>query len=175
MKIPSCLLALFLTALAASPAPPGPEWKPFTSKPGKFTAVFPGTPTEQKQSVKTAVGTIEMTLYVLDLPKASGSYVIDYSELPEAAVRVGTEEKRLDNARDGAVASAKGKLKSEKRISLQGFHGRDLVIEVGDKRSVRMRIFAVNNRLYQLLAAGPPAWVASKDTGRFFDSFKLSR
>src|SRR4051812_5989517 len=141
------------------------DWKPFRSAGGQFTVLLPGVPVEQKQAVKKPVGTVEMTLFILELKPAQGSYVVGYSELPESAIQVGTEEKRLDNARDRAVASAKGKLKSERRIILHGHPGRDLEIAVDDKTSLRTRLYAVKNRLYQVLAVGPAPWVASKETG----------
>src|SRR5712691_1481267 len=88
------------------------EWKPFVSKKGGFTVLLPGKPTGQSQSLKTAAGTIEVTLYVMEWKK-EGTLVAGYTEYPEKALQTGTSEKRLDNARDGAVQSAKGKLHSE--------------------------------------------------------------
>ncbi len=173
MTAACCLLptACCLLSLASPPA----AWKPFSSPAGHFTVLLPGVPLEQKQSVKTSIGTVELILFILEVKKAQGSYVVGYSELPEPAVQVGTEEKRLDNARDGAVASAKGKLKSEKRIALQGHHGRDLLIEVDGKHVIRTRFYAVKNRLYQVLAVGPADWVAARESSKFLDSFKLTK
>src|SRR5207244_3119777 len=111
----------------------------------------------------------------LDVKKGEGSYVLVFADFSEAMLKGGSDEKRLDNARDGAVTSAKGKLKAEKRITLDKHPGRELHIEVEGKTAVRTRFYAVKNRLYQVLAVGTRELVFSKDTDRFLDSFKLTR
>jgi hypothetical protein len=151
------------------------EWKTFTPKAGGFTASFPGTPSEHKQSVKTPSGTfIDVTLYVYEPKKGEGQYVVSFSEYPDSALKAGTDEKRLENARDGAVQNVKGTLKGGiKHIKLDGFPGLDLTIETKEKILVRTRIYAVKNRLYQTLVIGPPKMVAAKETEQFLNSFKL--
>lgn len=170
-----CLgLALPLVLGAAQDNVPN-DWKPFTSKDGGFTVVLPAAgPNEGKRSVKTPAGTIEVTYYLVEV-KDKGSYVVTFAEYPEEALKGGTEDKRLDNARDGAVQSAKGKLKSEKKIMLGDHPGRELLIESEAMGSVRTRIYAVKTRLYQTLAAGVPAFLQAKETGQFLDSFKLEK
>jgi hypothetical protein len=151
-------------------------WKPFTSSTAGFVVILPGTPTEQKQTVKTAAGTVEVHVFAVDTEKDQTSYVVSYSALPDSAVKPGSEAKRLDNARDGAVASTKGKLVSERRIVLQNHYpGRELDIDVGGKRRVRTRIYAVGNHLYQLLIVGPTSVTNSKEASRFLNSFQLTK
>jgi hypothetical protein len=150
------------------------EWKTFASAKGGFSVVLPAEPSEQVQSVKTPAGTVDVILYLVDGKKDAASYVVGYSEFPEKALQTGTSEKRLDNARDGAVQSAKGKLKEEKKILLGAYPGRDLVIESETRGVVRTRIYAVRNRLYQTMIIGPKKAVDSSDAGVFLDSFKLN-
>jgi hypothetical protein len=38
---------------------------------------------------------------------------------------------------------------------------------------IKMRIYAVKQRLYQTMAMGPGAFFQSKDAGQFLDSLKL--
>src|SRR5262249_33927006 len=148
---------LFCSALATHrPALAGKaEWKEFTSKEGGFAVLLPGTPVEQRQLVKTPVGSVDVHLFVVDPEGAPGAYVVGYSDFPEVALNDGGAQKRLDNARDGAVAQVKGKLKSEKKIKLKGVPGRELHIEVNDKTAVRLRLYVVQNRLYQVMSIGP--------------------
>ena len=148
------------------------DWKPLTSKEGGFSVVMPGNPNDGKRQVKTPAGTIEVNFYLAEV-KDQGSYVVVFSEFPAAALQGGTDDKRLDNARDGAVASAKGKLKSEKKITLAGHPGRELLIDGEAMTGVRTRIFAVKNRLYQTMAAGSKTFLQAKETNQFLDSFKL--
>jgi hypothetical protein len=152
-----------------------PEWTPFTSTTAGFRVLFPGTPTEQKQQTKTAAGMVEVTSFFVERKPEQATYVVTHSRLPDKAVKPGSEAKRLDNARDGAVAMTKGVLKGEKRVALRQYPGRELAIEAPDKRRVRARIYAVGNQLYQVLVLGPAAVVDSKETTRFLDSFQLTK
>jgi len=52
---------------------------------------------------------------------------------------------------------------------------RTAVIAVDSKTFVRTRIYAVRNRLYQLLVVGDEAAVSSKDAQRFLESLRLAR
>jgi hypothetical protein len=166
------LLAVSCTVAAGGA---GDEWKTFTPKAGGFTVSFPGTPTEHKQSVKMPSGSsIEVMLYVYEPKKGEGQYVVSFSEYPDSALKAGTDEKRLENARDGAIQNVKGKLKGgTKHIKVDGYPGLDLTIETKENILVRTRIYAVKNRLYQTLVIGPPKMVTAKETEQFLNSFKL--
>jgi hypothetical protein len=152
----------------------GPAWKTFTCKEGAFTVALPTTPTEQRQRVKTATGQLDVAVFLAE-DKHDVSYVVSYSDLPESEVKKGTEKKRLDFARDGAVSKARGKLRSEKAIELAGFPGREVVIENDSEVVVRLRIFVVQRRLYQAMVVGPGAAVLGRDGAFFLDSFHLDK
>jgi hypothetical protein len=152
----------------------GPEWKEFVSKPGGFRVLLPGVPREQKQTTQTPAGAVVLTLFLLELQKGRGTYGVGYSELA-GSVKPGTWEKRLEKARDQAVARAHGKLRADRRITLQGSPGREFEIEVDGKLLIRTRMFAANNRLYQVLAIGPSVWLLSRETTQFLDSFRLKQ
>jgi hypothetical protein len=172
MKAIIPFLVLSLTPLVAQP---DESWKSFAPKDGAFTVLFPGTPTEVIKPVKTATGTSDVFLFEVGVPPGSSKYLVGYSEFPAAAIKAGTEDKRLDNARDGAVASSKGKLKREKALLLGPFPGREVFIEVEGKASVLIRMYAVKNRLYEAVAVGSAEFVTSKNTEKFLDSFKLKQ
>lgn len=172
-----CLLAAFLPfILGAVQEEFKDEWKPFTPKKGGFTALFPGNPIEQFQNIRTPGGkNIEMFLYVLELKKGEGTLAVGFSDYPADVFQTGNDDKRLDNARDGAVSSAKGKLKSEKRISLGSAPGRELLIESESRGSVRTRLYAVKSRLYQTMVVGPKKLVDSKEATKFLDSLQIAK
>jgi len=146
------------------------DWKPLTEKEGGFSILFPGTPTENKQETKTPAGTVAVTFFVLE--KEGITYVASYSVFPKESVKARSEEKRLDNARDGAVASAKGKLENQRSIKIGKYPGRELMIQ-GEKNFVRSRIFAVENRLYQTMVVGSKQQVSGSQADHFLDSFRL--
>jgi len=178
------LLAATLPLTLAGVAGAEGEEKPFAPKGAGFSVMFPGAPTEHKQSIKTAAGTIDVTLYIFEPQKGKkeeGQFAVSFSQYPEEALKAGSNEERLKNARDGAVKSVMGKLKREKTITLSGHPGHpghpglDLHIVAKDGVVIHTRIFAVQNRLYQTMVLGPSKLVSSKDAERFLESFKLAK
>lgn len=166
----SLTLPLLLGAAQESPG-----WKTFTSKEGGFTVSLPCTPAEERQRVQTATGHLDVVVFVAEGPNET-SYVVGYSDLPAAEVKPGSEKRRLDFARDGAVAKARGTLRSERLFEQAGHPGRELVIEQKTGTVVRLRILVVGRRLYQIMAVGPGSVVQHRDGGTFFlDSFRLDK
>jgi hypothetical protein len=150
------------------------SWKTITAKDNTFSFQMPGSPKEDRQLIKTATGGVDLGTYLLDLPRSEGTLGVFVNEFPEEGIKALSPEKRLDSARDGAVANVKGKLKSEKKITLQENPGRDVLIEVDSKSIVRVRLYVVKNRLYQVLVSGPKDLATSKTAERFLESFKLT-
>lgn len=148
-------------------APPA-GWMVFASKAGRFSVSLPGVPIEVPQFV----GQLKVVKYVAE-GKNEAVYVISHTDYAEADVKADAVQKRLDQARDGAIVSVGGKLKTEKAVQLEGFPGRDIAIEKAGAVIVRMRIFVVDRRVYQVLALGPPAVLGSKEVANFLDSFRL--
>jgi hypothetical protein len=171
MILQTCILLLAIAL--DGPQPSQLEWKAFSPEDGAFAVQMPGTPTEFKKTIQTPNGPVEVLVFELAVPASEGKIAVGYSEFPEASVKPGTEDKRLDNARDGAVASSKGKLKREKSLLLDTHPGRELTIEIEGKGMVVMRLYAVNNRLYQVVAVGPADLVTSQDAQKFLTSFHL--
>jgi hypothetical protein len=168
--------ALLLTLALATPSGGAQlDWKEFAPKDGGFTILMPGAPTEHKKSIKLATGIVEVVVYELPIPPGDGKFVVGYSEFPEATIKPGTEDKRLDNARDGVVASVKGTLLRQKILLLDSYPGRELHIKTDGKTTVVVRLCAVNNRLYQLLVVGNEELAASPEAAKFMTSFKLAR
>jgi hypothetical protein len=172
------LFALFTSLgtcvlLSAAAQPSAGTWKEFAWKPGHFRVLLPGTPEEQKESLKTPSGPIQILMFLLEPKKGAGTYAVGYSIAPHSLLTGANTEKGLEHARDSAVARAKGKLRSDRRIRLHGYPGREFEIEVEGKLRIRSRLVVVKNRLYQLLVIGPPEWLRSRDPARFLDSFEL--
>jgi hypothetical protein len=167
-------VAFFLTLLSVS-SHAQTEWKEFAPKDGSFTVLLPGPPNEFKKTVKTPDGAVEVVLFELPVSAGSAKYAIGYTEYPDTAIKPGTEDKRLDNARDGAVASTKGALVRQKILLLDNYPGRELLLRIDGKGAILMRLYAIKNRLYQLVVFGSEEFVGSKDAEKFLTSFKLAR
>ncbi len=148
-------------------------WKEFQSKEGGFSVLLPGAPVEEKQAVQTELGPIEVRTFTFGLKENVGAYVVSFNDYPVELVKQSDPQKMLDGARDGAVRTVKGRLLSEKKITLDGAPGRELRIEAPGTLVIQSRIYLVKNRLYQILAVTQKEKAADAEITKFRDSFKL--
>jgi hypothetical protein len=139
-----------------------------------FTVKFPGKPSDFKQTVQGHTGPVEVKMLVYENDKGNAQFVVGYYDFSEADLKAATPDRHLDNARLGAVKAVKGALKEEKKIKLGDHPGRDLLITTKDK-AARIKLYAVDKRLYKLAVVGPASIVDGKDAKMFFASFKLSK
>jgi len=102
---------------------------------------------------------------------------VSYSDYPQNVL---TNDPRaaLDAFRNSVITSTDGKLLSERSISLNGYRGRELEIEIADDSDTaiaRLRIYLVGNRLYYIYTLAPEDRASSPSVEKFLDSFKLVR
>jgi hypothetical protein len=172
----SLTLPLLLGAVQGD-LPPG--WKVFDSNDRLFTVHMPKAPMEpKKQVVKTAtLGELNVTTVIAEGPHDS-YFVVSYSDFPSAQLKKGDEAKRLEQACKGAEESSRGNLRDKKQIRLgDRYAGREFVIEKDGAVIAKMRIYLVENRLYQIMVLGKGSIFSSKekDVGVFMDSFRLNK
>jgi len=165
LRLGLCLTAAFLIAADTRFVEVAPRG-------GRFTVQMPGQPKEQKNSVKTAIGPIEFHMFIYERDPNS-DYMVGYNDYPEGMMKKADSDKVLDGARDGAVKNVKGKLESEKKITLDGHPGREFVA-TAEGLKVRDRFYLVNDRLYQIMLVGSNDFITGKDAEKFLNSFKLT-
>ena len=164
------------------PPPPAVEynpnaWKEYSSQQGRFTIMFPGTPTE-------AAGRLEGRRFML---KTTAVYAVYYTDFPasfpyDLEKEVSLRKQFLDASRDTTLAQSKGKVLSETDISLEGHPGRMMKIALPDGTITREKTYVVGKRIYQIIVVTRGELLAP-DGGRFdetratkfLDSFKLAR
>jgi len=150
----------------------GTDWVRLAPKGHGFSVFLPGKATEHQAKLQTKAGAVDVAYFVLEYKELT--YVVSVSIFPKGALKADTQNKRLDNARDGALESAGGELVSEKAIKLGTVPARELLID-GKKAFVRTRIYAAENQLFQTMAVGSKDKVHGPDAKRFFDSFKIAK
>jgi hypothetical protein len=164
------LLAGGLAACSASPAP-----KEFKSEAGRFAVLTPVPLREESKTLETEAGKIELHLFTGQLNDLA--LVIGYSDYSPEAAPPGYADKMLDGARNGMVGNTQGRLVSETNISLSGYPGRELVIEVWSEdrppATFKGRLFMVKNRLYQVTVVAPRGKAGDQAIDDFLQSFKL--
>lgn len=155
-------------------APAAPAWAKVTSVAGRFEVMMPAGAKEEKSTDQTAAGPVDTIAYSVE--SSDHSYYAAFADYPVGLVTAANRERVLDGARDGASGNVGGTIESEKKVSIDGSPGRDIVINVASKSvRVRMRMTLVQSRLYiiQVLGQGPQG-VTGADPDKFFDSFHFT-
>jgi hypothetical protein len=151
-----------------------PEWKVAAPKGAGFSVSLPGEPSEKLDSIKSTQGTIEIRVY--SLTSKTGTYVVGRTLYPEVAIAPGNDKERLDQARDGAVKLAKGRINAEKAMTIEGRMARDFfIIGTETGHALKVRLIADRNRLYQLMVVGNSQFLESPEAARFMGSFRLTK
>jgi flagellar basal body-associated protein FliL len=151
-------------------------WKALSPAGAGFSVDLPGTPKEQKSSQSTAAGNIDIYFYQLTTNSGAMLYQVGYNDYPEGLIQAGAEGQLLDAAMQGGVKAVNGKVVSEKNLTLNGFPGKEAKVSVTSPTTGEfiIRIFLVENRMYQLMSGGTSGKIDQTGMDRFLKSFKLT-
>jgi hypothetical protein len=159
---------LFAGAVCAEDKP-APKWEEFKSEPGRFSVQLPGKPSEQVRTAKTSGGMVMLHFFTVQTDKVA--YMVGYVDYPAATVQEQGPDTLLEGNRDSFIATVKGKLNLDKKITLDGNPGREITVETDQGPKFRLREFVVKERVYQVLARSSD--LTQPEVARFEDSFKL--
>ncbi|MBR9913781.1 MAG: hypothetical protein GYB32_02970 [Algicola sp.] len=128
------------------------DWSKYKSEDLAFLAYFPQEPTRTVQQVETVVGTLDMhmVMYTPTVEDANAVYSIIKSDYPESQFENADDSYNssvLDGAVNGAVNNVNGKLVFDNKISLNGFPGRSVKIEM-EGGFIYIRAYLVQNTMY---------------------------
>ncbi len=154
---------------------PQPAWTEFTSTEGRFSVWMPGAPNQQTQPVTTDSGSIDLIVFTAE--DRSGGYAVMYSDFP-GGVSPANANAVLETTMQGGVSNMQGTLLRQSNITLRGYAGREIQVDVPAQNSqpaslLTARYYLVDNRLYQLLVITHKDQPTSDALRKFFDSFNL--
>jgi hypothetical protein len=149
------------------------EFKPFSSREGRFTISFPGTPEQSTTTLKSPIGDMVLQVFKVARNNDKVAYTLIYYDYPPEAIKSTDPEKIFDAAQQGGLDATHGKVikttdivKTDKAPA-----SRDLEIEI-QGTTTYARMILVGNRLYVIMVI-PPATQGAADHARaFLDSFK---
>lgn len=153
--------------------PPAPaeynpaSWKEYKSGPGRFSALFPGTPQEEVQKLK--VGEREIIIRTLRLHELA-AYSVMYSDYPIAVPSSEAARGILDFTAKQAVEMYKAESLDRQEITLEGYPGRFLKQRLPDGLVMRLKFYLVGQRLYQIMITTPQEEGATDDQRRFIEA-----
>ena len=170
------------TAVKAKPAPAA-EAKPETlvDDAGRFVVSLPNPVQRGSQPVDTAVGKIVMNMLYYD--GGAVAHMVIYCDYPAGSVaQSGGPDKVCANARDGALKSVNGTVRTSSTYQLGDTNGLEVVADIPPKDPndsasasvARIRFFVVGDRLYQVMYIGPTGTETEPKAVAFLDSFRLT-
>ena len=176
MMGPVCWTLTLPILLSASQEELPAGWVKYALPEGRYSVAMPATPTKSVKKITTATAQLDAVVAVAE-GRLDSFFVVSYCDYPARELKADSIDKRLDQGAKAAVENARGKLRSEKPIKLDGHPGREIVIEKDGEVIAKMRIYLVDRRLYQVmvLGSGPIFAVKEKDVGIFLDSFRLNK
>jgi len=144
-----------------------------------FTVLLPARASEKATPVEGRPG---VENYTLTLDTKLAGYVVSYAEFPDDVTDPNAIKGMLDRGREGGIATTGAKLESEKEIKLNGYFGREWVLELPGGLFATARAYWVKRRLYQTVfiiapnASDPPevTKLRRETATKFLDSFTLS-
>ena len=160
------LAGVVLFALLPQPEPPE-----YVSKEHKFRVRFRGEP-----KVSPREDEVPRTDYVVDGPDGSRSVIVRDMPAPDDDPP-GRTELYLASARDELVRSAGAELTADATTTLAGkYPGRAFAARFRHPRPgvMRVHIYFVGKRLYQVTVKGTEEFANSMDATAFLDSFALT-
>lgn len=159
---------------AADNAPVVDTWLDFSPAGGRFSIEMPRMPVARQEPVRTSAGEMTLYLFNLDREELGQKYSVQYADYPEALMQqLRSANTVLGNASTVDVENIRGKLVSEKIVSLGRYPGRELQIENADI-AMRIKLFFVDRRLYKITVVRPRLPGFSADDDRFMASFHLT-
>ena len=143
------------------------DFAAFEDPNGLFTASYPGTPSEMKQSVTSEGTAIDLYSYMLEQDDAL--YNVMYSAIPEGAA--------ADPAAmlEGAVSNIPYTIEDSKDITLGEYQGKELKYSAplgSDTIVFYHRVYIAGDHVYQLQAVSESG-ERTPEIDTFFNSFAL--
>ena len=140
---------------------------PFVSADGRFSINFGGVPKLEKM-VGIPVKNISYDSYIWSVGNSTSYRAVSmfiYSKI---------QSFDYDGAIAGEAESAKAKVVSQKAIAVSGLDGREVVFEAPDSLEMRVRLFFVKDRFYQILFVGKSGESSAPAVDAFLDSFRFA-
>lgn len=162
--VASLLLAFFIS-LSTSAAQ---AWQTFSPTGGGFSVELPGTPKKSDTQDDTILGSINEQLTTSRYD--SGTYSVEYQQLPSDAVMLGGKSDIFDDAKKGLLKDASASETSWTDTSIDGHPAKRLEY-AGNGTKGKALFILVGDTFYVLDARGPN--LSAADMDKFFESFQL--
>jgi hypothetical protein len=133
---------------------------PFVSEEGRFTIASPGEFIESVQPVD--LGFTEVDMYTYSVEYEGAYWAVHYNDYPQEIMADADPAIVLDAATTAMADELNGILVDQNPITLDGYPGREILVETesiegSDPIAVKVRLYLVDNRFYQVMVGYPQA------------------
>jgi hypothetical protein len=171
-----CLPLALLLVVLSSVAPAGAQnWVEHKSQGAGYRVEFPQAPKVVSEDVKTGSGVRRMEVATFE-SRRDGVSLTFMTTLPERQTIVAGSDAQapFDKVRDDTVSWVNGKLREEKRITVDGQPARRSVIDMPQDNQVCVLLQVMRgDQLYKAIAVVSAGQENGADTQRFINSFAL--
>ena len=143
-------------------------WSRFTSRVGDYSVFVTGPAQETTQTVQRPEGAVTIRAVAASSKPGEG-YSVTVADARSAGSSV---NERLDLLEGEFVQRSKGRLVARSDVMAGPVAGRDLRV-LAPKNALHVRLFAVNDRVYQVLVLRPVDDGQNVLDERFLDSFNI--
>jgi hypothetical protein len=151
------------------------EWKEVDPAGNGFQALMPGTARVEQQTKETPAGDVTISKFKVEPKGKNELFLIVAIRFPEeVATQLGGREKLLELGREDLLAAAQGQPQNERPIVLGNLHGLELEVLPPKGASIKARIYATKNQVYQVTAHVPQIRLKSDDVQKFLESCELT-
>lgn len=152
------------------------NWYSYTAKDNSYSVKFPNQPQEENESVNTSLGTLNYLQVMYEDTVNNRAYLTTSQKFPVGANQINAEE-FLDEVRDGQAEGGKATIISEKKISLNGFPGREITFKEQQGMAMKSRIFIdpKGPTLYQIILVAEDGNLAFPEAQAFLESFAIPK
>jgi hypothetical protein len=150
------------------------KWQEYTSADKSYSFSMPLKPEITESQKQDANRSYRETVYLGLVDKIG--YKVAVAEFPFVTSSPDVIEKALIDGQRRIVERQNGKLIADKRISYEGYRGREYKILIGPNGEMihRIKAFSVRNRHYEISYLGANTEKNTADAEKFFNSFKIN-
>lgn len=147
----------------------------YKSEEGKFSILFDGKPDVTSEEVPTAVGAVEVHMFMYEKTK-SHVQIVGYSDYPPVLVSLQDPMDMLKNAEMGMVTNMNATSTDQKSSEFDGnkaYEFRASGSQDGKPFNMAYKLIMVNNRLYQIGIMKEAEDISDEEVKSFIGSFEL--
>ena len=144
-------------------------WSTFSSKPGRFSVLLPGTPVDLIETKSSEQGPYTTHLYILKDQR--NVFVIGWVDYDPSFNF--NRHLELEMNRDKFIQNQKARLLETRDIRIDGYQAIEFTAEAPEQ-IFRSRVYMVGRRPYLIIVGSPKGLDDSEIVSKFFNSFKVS-